>query len=160
MFAYLLQISALFCSFSFYSSSLNLLCFILLYSTFSIFAISLYLSLSNWMFADLLQISALFCSFSFCSSSLNLLWFILLYSAFSIFALSPTLAYLDDIIYKNFLVNVSIPQGIWNGQPCLFSFCLFISFTCSFRKYNYRYKLTLQWDIFSLPETCQCITII
>ena len=51
--------------------------------------------------------------------------------------LSLTLfAYQDDIIYKDFLVTVSIPQWIWNGQPCLFAFCLFISFTRSFRKYN------------------------
>ena len=84
------------------------------------------------MFVDLPLISALFCSSSFCSSFLDLLFFTLLYSAFSLFTLSNSpsshFSYPDDIIYKTFLVTVSIPQRICNGQPFLFAFCLFIYF--------------------------------
>ena len=53
-------------------------------------------------------------------------------------------------------MTVSIPQRIWNGQPYLFAFCLFISFTRSFKKYN-----NMQYysgSFVFLLETCQCIT--
>ena len=87
-------------------------------------------------------ISALFCSFftvvqqpsylpyiiSESSQHLYLLLLLLTLSASFLHSLTSRYAYLCDIIYRVHLMTVCIPLGIRNGQPCLFAFCLLISF--------------------------------
>ena len=78
-----------------------------------------------FFFAQLLLIHILLAACLFSSTLFNSAAYSLLLSL--LFRQPSPLGYYH-VLYKNSFMAVCIPPGIRNGQPCLFAFCLLISF--------------------------------